>query len=52
MQVFRMREYKGDYAGPESNTPAIKLELTTEHRAANFAHFTHEGWIYFFAELV
>lgn len=51
MSVFRVREYRADYSHPNSNTPAMKLEETTEARAANFAWMTDEGWIYFFAEL-
>jgi len=48
MLVFRMREYKTGADNP--NVPNHKLELTTEHRAHNFAQFDTE-WIYFYAEL-
>jgi hypothetical protein len=50
MYVMRMREYKPGY--PDNpNCPEHKIEVTTEHRAANFAHLNHEGWIYFFVDL-
>jgi hypothetical protein len=49
MYVFRVREYKADHGN--TNTPPMKLEATTEHRAANFAYMKDEGWIYFFVDL-
>jgi len=47
MYTFRMREYKTP-ANP--NCFDYKIEVTTEHRASEFAHIETE-WIYFQAEL-
>lgn len=48
MCVFRVREYLT--SEQNRNVAPVKMELTTEHRAANFAPMD-EHWIYFFAEL-
>lgn len=50
MYVFRVRDYKTADNNP--NVPPMKLEATTEHRAASFAdQETDKDWIYFFVDL-